>query len=116
MSPIRSEKYIIASSRRKILDLLPGLESLSEKKGFVSYEDLSTINRTKYPTFQEAAIATGVSKSENFIREVLENAASLMNLTASRMNFAKKGTGTKSGQLAEIEMTLLIWIRCAAYD
>ncbi|GFW15471.1 hypothetical protein TNCV_4656111 [Trichonephila clavipes] len=63
---------------RKISQRLPGLELLPEKKGVVSYEDLLTINRTKYSTFQKAA---GLLKSEDFINEVLDDAASVINLT-----------------------------------
>ncbi|GFU72811.1 histone-lysine N-methyltransferase SETMAR [Trichonephila clavipes] len=52
MSPIRLRQYIIASSQRKILQRLAGLESLREKKSVVSYEDLLTINRASYLPFQ----------------------------------------------------------------
>ncbi|GFT49296.1 hypothetical protein TNCV_4582901 [Trichonephila clavipes] len=81
MSPIQLRLYIIASSQRKISQQLSGLESLSDKKGIVSYEDLLTINGTKYPTFQKAARAAGLSKSRNFINEVLDVAISVRNLT-----------------------------------
>ncbi|GFU12972.1 hypothetical protein TNCV_1457011 [Trichonephila clavipes] len=78
MSPIQLRLYIIVSSRRKISQRLPGLESLQEKKGLVSYEDLLRINGTQYSTYQEA---TSLSKFEDFIDEVLNDVASVMNLT-----------------------------------
>ncbi|GFW82216.1 hypothetical protein TNCV_5056911 [Trichonephila clavipes] len=49
MSPIRLRQNIMANSHRKISRRLPGLESLSEKKGVVLYEHLVTVNET----FQE---------------------------------------------------------------
>ncbi|GFX04160.1 uncharacterized protein TNCV_3973091 [Trichonephila clavipes] len=39
----------------EILQRLPGLKSLCEKKDVVAYKDLLTINGTKYLTFQETA-------------------------------------------------------------
>ncbi|GFY07214.1 hypothetical protein TNCV_277611 [Trichonephila clavipes] len=77
MSPIRLRYYIITSSRRKIWQQLPGLEALLEKKGVVSYKDLLIINGTKYSHFPEAARSAGLSKSEEFINEVLDDAASV---------------------------------------
>ncbi|GFX29029.1 hypothetical protein TNCV_3030711 [Trichonephila clavipes] len=62
----------------QISQRLPELESLREKKCVVSYEDSLTINGTKHSTIQKAA---GLSKSEDFINEVLDDAASVMNLT-----------------------------------
>ncbi|GFU31103.1 hypothetical protein TNCV_2193071, partial [Trichonephila clavipes] len=56
---------------------LPGLEGFSENKGVDAYEDMLTINGK---TFQAAVIATGLSKPENFINEMLDNAASVENL------------------------------------
>ncbi|GFV97702.1 hypothetical protein TNCV_2312891 [Trichonephila clavipes] len=43
--------------------------------------DSLTTNGTKYSTFQKAARATGLPKSENFINEVLDDAVSFLNLT-----------------------------------
>ncbi|GFV52266.1 hypothetical protein TNCV_3197661 [Trichonephila clavipes] len=43
------------------------LDSLREKKGVVSYEDLLTINGTKYLSFHIPARAAGLSKSEDFL-------------------------------------------------
>ncbi|GFU29090.1 hypothetical protein TNCV_4836941 [Trichonephila clavipes] len=54
------------------------LESLREKERVILYEDLCTINRTKYSTFKEAA---DLSKSEDFMYEVLDDTASVMNLS-----------------------------------
>ncbi|GFV17270.1 hypothetical protein TNCV_5103331 [Trichonephila clavipes] len=68
------------------------MESLREKKGGVSYEELLTISGTKYSAFQEAVRAAGSSKSEDFINEVLDDAASMINLTEEEReerNFAK---------------------------
>ncbi|GFT20033.1 hypothetical protein TNCV_4994331 [Trichonephila clavipes] len=81
MFPIWSQKYIIASTRRKISRRLPGLESLREKKGVFSSEDLLTINGTKDSISHEGARAEDLSKSEYFIGEVLAVAASVMNVT-----------------------------------
>ncbi|GFW75378.1 hypothetical protein TNCV_4190321 [Trichonephila clavipes] len=53
----------------------------ARKKSVVSYEDSLKINRSKYSAFQEAARATGLLKSEDFINEVLDDAASVINLT-----------------------------------
>ncbi|GFW47722.1 hypothetical protein TNCV_2829121 [Trichonephila clavipes] len=73
--------YIISNSGGKISQRLPGLETLREKKSVVSFEDLLSINGTKYSAFQEAARAAGLSKSEDFfINEVLNDAVSVMNL------------------------------------
>ncbi|GFU70189.1 uncharacterized protein TNCV_5057811 [Trichonephila clavipes] len=60
---------------------IPGLESLKDKKGVVSYEGLLKINGTEYSAFQGGARATGGLKSEDFINEVLDDAVSVMNLT-----------------------------------
>ncbi|GFW14259.1 hypothetical protein TNCV_3548481 [Trichonephila clavipes] len=62
----------------------PILESLREKKGVVLIRTLNTINGTKYSNFQEAARAAGLSKSGDFISQVLDDAASEMNLTEDR--------------------------------
>ncbi|GFT19276.1 uncharacterized protein TNCV_303781 [Trichonephila clavipes] len=59
-------------NNRKASQRLSGLESLCDKKGVVSYEDLLIINGTKYSVFREAA---GLEKSEDFINEVLDDAA-----------------------------------------
>ncbi|GFT80698.1 hypothetical protein TNCV_127421 [Trichonephila clavipes] len=69
------------SSRRKIWQRLPELESLREKKGIVSCEDLLTINGTKQSTHQEAARAAHLSKSKDFTNEVSDDATSVINLT-----------------------------------
>ncbi|GFX39663.1 hypothetical protein TNCV_2104071 [Trichonephila clavipes] len=74
--------FIFASSRRKISLRLPGLELLHEKKGVVFYEDLLTINETKYSTFQEAARTADLSKSKDFINEMLDDAASVAKRSA----------------------------------
>ncbi|GFT58433.1 hypothetical protein TNCV_2119281 [Trichonephila clavipes] len=47
----------------------------------MSPEDLLPIKGTKYSIFQEAARAAGLSKSEDFVNEVLDDVASVMNLT-----------------------------------
>ncbi|GFW70051.1 hypothetical protein TNCV_1405041 [Trichonephila clavipes] len=67
--------------RRKISQRLPGLEALREKKSVVSYEDILTINGTKYSTFQEVVIAEGLSESADFVNEVSGDVASVLNLT-----------------------------------
>ncbi|GFW19786.1 hypothetical protein TNCV_3560891 [Trichonephila clavipes] len=79
MSPIRFPWYIIlqALTKKYRKDCLR-LESLREKKDVVSYDELLTINESKYSTFLEAA---GLSKSEDFISEVLDDVASVINLT-----------------------------------
>ncbi|GFW58090.1 hypothetical protein TNCV_2742361 [Trichonephila clavipes] len=59
--------------------LLLGLESFLGKKGIVYFEDLITINGTKYSNFQ--ARAAGLSKFEHFVNEALYDAASVMDLT-----------------------------------
>ncbi|GFX22083.1 hypothetical protein TNCV_3054391 [Trichonephila clavipes] len=58
--------------------------NLCEKKGVVSYEYLLTIKGTKYSTFQEAERAAGLSKSDDFINEVLDDAASVINITEKK--------------------------------
>ncbi|GFX29533.1 mariner Mos1 transposase [Trichonephila clavipes] len=78
------ESPLSVSFRRKISQRLPELESLREKKGFVSYEDL-TINGTNYTTFQEAARGAGLPISGDFIDEELDDAASVMNLTEEKL-------------------------------
>ncbi|GFW06428.1 hypothetical protein TNCV_2187631 [Trichonephila clavipes] len=65
---------------RKISQRLPGLESLHEKKCVVSYEILLKINETKYSTFQEAARTAGLSKADDFMNEMLDDADSVMSL------------------------------------
>ncbi|GFW82154.1 hypothetical protein TNCV_5056291 [Trichonephila clavipes] len=51
-----------SKASEKKSERFPGLGSLREKKGDVSYGDLLTINGAKYPTFQEPAGAAGLSK------------------------------------------------------
>ncbi|GFW30999.1 hypothetical protein TNCV_2940991 [Trichonephila clavipes] len=65
----------------KVSQRLPRIESLREKKRVVSHEDLLTINGSKCSTFQVAARVAGLSKSQNFINEVLNDAALVINLT-----------------------------------
>ncbi|GFV87481.1 hypothetical protein TNCV_3281191 [Trichonephila clavipes] len=65
---------------------MPGLESLLEKKGVVSYEDLLNIHGTKCWTFQEATSAPGLSKSENLINDVMDDVASMMNLIEEELH------------------------------
>ncbi|GFV91853.1 hypothetical protein TNCV_2975241 [Trichonephila clavipes] len=72
---------IVVDKDLKIAQRLPGLVSLCDKRGVVSYEDLLTINGTKYSTFQEAARVAGLLKSEDSILEALDDAALVMNLT-----------------------------------
>ncbi|GFV41078.1 hypothetical protein TNCV_2666691 [Trichonephila clavipes] len=62
---------------RKTSQRLPGLR---EKKEVVSYEDLLLIKGAKYSIFQEAERAEGLSKSDDLVDEVLDDATSLMNL------------------------------------
>ncbi|GFT75310.1 hypothetical protein TNCV_967681 [Trichonephila clavipes] len=71
----------IRSFLSKISSLLSGLESLRNKEGVVSYENLLTINETRYSSFQEASRerATGLSKSEEFVNKGLDDAASVIN-------------------------------------
>ncbi|GFU78483.1 hypothetical protein TNCV_2300951 [Trichonephila clavipes] len=64
----------------KLSQRLPELELLHEKKDTVSYKNLFLINGTKYSTFQKAARAACLSKFEDFITEVLNDAASEVNL------------------------------------
>ncbi|GFU95091.1 hypothetical protein TNCV_4138751 [Trichonephila clavipes] len=68
-----------------ILQRLPGLESLREKKGVLSYEDLLTINELNTPLSrklqEKEERAAGLSKSEEFIKEVLDDGTSVMNST-----------------------------------
>ncbi|GFU65432.1 hypothetical protein TNCV_633551 [Trichonephila clavipes] len=54
------------------------------KKCNVSYEDLLTINGIKYSVFQESARATSLSKSEDCINKVLDDAVSVMYLKAEK--------------------------------
>ncbi|GFW79727.1 hypothetical protein TNCV_4361531 [Trichonephila clavipes] len=63
---------------------VPELESLCEKKGVFLHEDFLAINGTKYSTFQTAAGVAGLSKSEDCFNEVLNGAASEMNLNKKK--------------------------------
>ncbi|GFV96981.1 hypothetical protein TNCV_4351941 [Trichonephila clavipes] len=74
MSPIRLRLYIIATSRRKISQRLLGQESMREKNGVASYEDLLTIN------FSGICKRCKLPKSDDLINEVLDDAASAMSL------------------------------------
>ncbi|GFV50954.1 hypothetical protein TNCV_302151 [Trichonephila clavipes] len=67
--------------QKNIAPRLLGLKSLREKKCVVSHVNSSTINGAKYSTFQRAAKTAGLSKSEDFINEMLDDAASMMSLT-----------------------------------
>ncbi|GFY34498.1 hypothetical protein TNCV_2821841 [Trichonephila clavipes] len=58
-----------------------GQESLREKKGVAYTKTLINNQRNSNSTFQEAARATGLSKSEDFISEVVDDAPSVKNLT-----------------------------------
>ncbi|GFW17649.1 hypothetical protein TNCV_2652061 [Trichonephila clavipes] len=80
MSPNTVKAVHHCKPSKKISQRLPGLESLREKKSVVSYDYLLTINGTKCSSLQEGARAAGLSKSKDFIKEVLIDAASAMNL------------------------------------
>ncbi|GFY30845.1 hypothetical protein TNCV_3120051 [Trichonephila clavipes] len=81
MSPVWLRWFLTASTRRKISQRLLGLESLRKKKGVVSYEDLITINVTKFSTFKKAKRTTGLRKSADFINEVLDEETSVRKVT-----------------------------------
>lgn len=51
---------------------------LRHVKGSLSYKHLRTVNGVQYETFHEAAQALGICKSDNYMREILDEAVSTM--------------------------------------
>ncbi|GFW51020.1 hypothetical protein TNCV_3593021 [Trichonephila clavipes] len=78
MSPIRLRLCIIASSRRKISQRLPGLKPLRKMKGTISYELINN-QQNSILNFQKAVGAAGLSKLRT--SPTNDGAASVLNLT-----------------------------------
>ncbi|GFT58722.1 hypothetical protein TNCV_1360821 [Trichonephila clavipes] len=69
--------------QKKISQRLPGRKSLQEKKVVVSYDDLQSTERNTQLFFpQDVPRDSCLPKSEDLINKDLDDAASVMNLTA----------------------------------